>query len=83
MNLREELYLSGAGLTVQIVYAKKGGRRVPVLDEARRTKAAILTLLLSGKSPRETARALDLPVRTVCVLGVAAFRGGKLGKNPL
>lgn len=79
MNLRQELYLSGAGLAVAHVYSRKG-RRVPVLDEARRRKAAILTLLQSGKSPREIARALDLPLRTVCILGVAALK--KVGKNP-
>ncbi len=47
MNLREELYRSGGGLIVAHVYTKKG-KRVPVLDPARRTKAAVLKLLLSG-----------------------------------
>ncbi len=72
MNVREELYRSGAGLTVAHVYSRKG-KRVAVLDPARRAKAAILQLLLSGKTPRETARALDLPLATVCALGLRAI----------
>ena len=78
MNVREELYRSGAGLTVRVVYDKRG-RRVSVLDPARRTKAAIVTCLLGGMTPREAARALDLPLTTVCKLGLAAMRSRKVG----
>lgn len=72
MNIREELYLSGGGLVVAHVYTKRG-RRVPVLDPSRRTKAAILQVLLSGKTPRQTARLLDLPLSLVCALGLRAL----------
>lgn len=80
MNLREELYRSGAGLTVAHVYTKRG-RRVPVLDPARRTKAAVLALLLSGLTPRQTARALDIPLATVCALGLRALEEKRIFSN--
>lgn len=80
MNLREELYRSGGGLIVAHVYTKKG-KRVPVLDPARRTKAAVLKLLLSGLTPRQTARALDIPLPTVCHLGLRALKEKRIISN--
>lgn len=80
MNLREHIYISGAGLTVAHAYPRKGGR-VPVLDSYRRTKAAILRLLLSGKTPRQTARALDLPLPLVCALGLRALEEKRIFSN--
>lgn len=74
MNLREELYVSGGGLIVAHVYPRKGGRRIAVLDEARRTKAAIRACFRAGMTPREAARALDLPAATVIRLGLAILR---------
>lgn len=81
MNLREELYISGAGLTVAHVTQRKTGQRVAVLDPHRRAKAAIVTLLLGGMKPRDVARALGIPFPTVCALGVAGLRTRrKVGK---
>ena len=76
MNVSEELYRSGASLTVREVYSRKGKRAV-VLDPHRRAKALILRLLEEGKRPRQIARALDLPLSTVCALGLAAVRAKK------
>lgn len=72
MNPRLELYVAGAALAVREVRTKKGGR-VIVLDEWRRAKPIILRLLLSGMTPREVARHLDLPLATVCKLGLRAL----------
>lgn len=74
MNLREELYISGAGLTVAHVIQRKTGRRVAVLDPHRRAREAVVALLLRGMRPRAVARALDLPLGTVCALGVVGLR---------
>lgn len=73
MTVREELCRAGAGLVVAHVYTKQG-KRVPVLDPARRRQAAILKLLMSGLTPRQTARALGIPLSTVCVLGIRALK---------
>lgn len=77
MNPRLELYRSGTTMTVGYVVQRKTGRRVQVIDPARRTKAVIVGLLLGGKTPRQVARELDMPLGTVCVLGLA----GLCGKN--
>lgn len=74
MNLREELYVSGGGLIVGHVYQRRGKGRIAVLDEARRTKAAIRACFRAGMTPRQAARALDLPIRTVVCLGLAIMR---------
>lgn len=77
MNLREHLYTSGAGFTVAHVTQRRTGRRVAVMDPHRRTRAAVVTLLLAGRKPRDVARALDLPLRTVCLLGIAGLTARK------
>ncbi len=74
MNIREELYVSGSGLTVRHVEQHRTGRRVAVLDPARRTRAAVVQMLLSGKTPRDIARLLDLPVHVICALGIAGLK---------
>lgn len=74
MNLREELYVSGGGLIVSHAYPRKGGRRVTVIDPAKRTKAAIRACFRAGMTPRQAARALDLPIRTVVRLALAMIR---------
>lgn len=74
MNIRRDLYCSGATLTVRYISQRKTGRRVAVMDPARRTKAAILTMLGRGMKPRDVARALDMPIGSVCALGIAALR---------
>lgn len=73
MNPREELYRSGAGLTVRHAYAK-GGRKVPILDPDRRAKAAVASCLIGGLTPRQAARALDMPLARTIALGIAVFR---------
>lgn len=79
MNVREELYRSGSTLTIRYVYSKRG-RRVAVLDPHRRVRAAILAMLKGGQRPRAIARSLDMPLRTVCEIGLAAFnkKDGKI-----
>lgn len=74
MNIRQDLYCSGASMTVRYVNQRKTGRRVAVLDPARRTRAAIVQMLLGGMRPRDVARALDLPLGKVCALGVVGLR---------
>jgi hypothetical protein len=80
MNVREELYVSGAGLTVAYVYQAKTRRRVAVMDTARRSRAAVMAMLVKGVPPIEVARALDMPLRAVCLFGIAGYRArGKIG----
>lgn len=57
---------------VRIVQPRRG-RGVMVIDRHARAKAAILKCLLSGMSPRQTARALRIPLATVIALGLAAI----------
>ncbi len=82
MNLREGLYVSGGGFVVRHVYPRGGGRRVAVLDPSRRTKTAILILLRRGLTPRQVARALDIPAASVFALGLALAREKRLEKIP-
>lgn len=82
MNLSEHIYISGAGMTVAHVTQRKTGRRVAVLDPHRRKRAAIVAMLLGGMRPRQIALALDLPMPTVCNLGVSGLRKyRKVGKS--
>ena len=76
MNVREELYRSGATLVVRKVQTRRG-RSVPVLDPHRIARGLILRMLLAGKTPRQIARTLDLPLATVCGLGIRAVREKK------
>lgn len=81
MNLRQDLYCSGASLTIRYVQNRKTGRRVAVMDPDRRARAAIVSLLLRGVKPRDVARALDIPFASVCALGIAGLRNiKKVGK---
>lgn len=83
MNLREHLYTSGAGITVAHVTQRRTGRRVAVLDPYRRSRGLIVKMLLDGRKPREIARTLDLPLRHVCLLGIAGLRQkSKVGLFP-
>ena len=74
MNVREELYLSGGGLVVAHVYGRRSSRRVAVLDNARRAKAALRCCFRAGMTPRQAARVLDIPLPTVVRLGLAIMR---------
>lgn len=73
MNPRRELYVSGASLAVAHVIQRRTGRRVAVLDPHRRTRAAVVAMLLRGVKPRDVARALDIPFGTVCALGISGL----------
>lgn len=80
MNLREELYKSGAGLTVRVVSAKHG-RRVAVLDPYRRVRAAMMALLSEGMHPRDAAHRLGIPVVFACNLALRALSEGRRAKK--
>jgi hypothetical protein len=77
VNIRQDLYCSGATLTVRFINQRKTGRRVAVMDPARRSRAAIVGMLLGGMKPRDVARALDIPISRVCALGIVGLRSHK------
>lgn len=83
MNISQHLYISGATMTVTHITQRKTGRRVAVLDPHRRKRGAIVAMLLDGMRPRQIALALDLPLPTVCKLGISGLsKRHKVGINP-
>lgn len=75
MNPRLETYRTGAPLIVRTIYFP-GGRRVHVLDPARRGKAAVRALLRAGRSDFAISHALCVPLPFVRGV-VAALPGGR------
>lgn len=64
MNLRWEAFRAGSGVLVRVVYLR-GGRRVVVLDRARRARSAARRLAAAGMPPREIAQQLGRPLSFV------------------
>lgn len=64
MNLRWEAFRAGSGVLVRVVYLR-GGRRVVVLDRARRARSAARQMAAMGVPPREIARQLGRPLAFV------------------
>lgn len=74
MNPRLELYRQGGGLIVRTVTSKRG-KRVAVLDPARRAKAAAAQLLDAGMKPQAVAYALGVTLDLVKMAARKKKRG--------
>lgn len=55
MNPRWEMYRTGAAMVVRTIYLK-GGRRVAVVDRAKKGRAAARALAASGMAKRDVLR---------------------------
>ncbi|MGA0615916.1 hypothetical protein [Paracoccus sp. KR1-242] len=67
MNIGWEIFRTGGAMVVRTVYLR-GGRRIVVVDRAKKVRAAIRALAAKGHTPGEITVLIGRPVDFVVAL---------------